>query len=292
MSKLSESIGKKFTITTELMPPRGPDTTDLDEKIEFLSKLDGITAVNVIDSPSARLLMSSLGVSIKLLQAGVEPIFQIVCRDRNTLALEADLLSAQAFDIENVLALTGDHPVRGPSNHSFAKPVYELDSTSLLATIDKMNAGYALCETELNGKCNFFAGAAISPSVKPMEPEVLKVRRKFGAGAKFFQTQPIFEVEAFSVFMELVDEVAPNQRKNILVGLIPLASQKQIDFLNRLPGISVDEKSSKRVVQSNDSVSEGIDLCRELIDEIKSLGLGGAHIMPVGRLNSLEKIIE
>ena len=292
MSRLSETVGKKFTVTTELMPPRGPDTTKFIEEINVVKGLRKVTAVNVIDSPSARLFMSSLGASIMLRQNGLEPIFQMVSRDRNMLALESDLISASAFGIENILALTGDHPKRGASDHPNTKPVYDLDSTSLIRTISMMNEGCDPAGMMLNAKTRFYVGGAISPSVKPVEPEVLKVKRKMEAGARFFQTQVVFDAGAIEEFMLKADKLAGDIRPKVIVGIIPLASEKMIAFLNKLPGIHVPEKIAKRVTEAEDPTKEGITVSLELIDAVKKLGLGGAHIMPVGRVNTLAEILE
>jgi methylenetetrahydrofolate reductase (NADPH) len=292
MSRLSQTIGKRFTITSEVKPPRGPDAVKFREELEVVRALKPLTAVNVIDSPSARLFMSSLGASIMLKQYGIEPIFQMVCRDRNLLALESDLLSAAAFGIENILALTGDHPLRGASDHPHARPVYDLDSTSLIKTIMTMNLGWDPTGVELNGKTDFFVGAAIGPNVKPIEPEVLKVKRKLDAGAQFFQTQAVFDAKKLGEFMTKSDRLVGDIRPKVLVGIIPLASEKMCAFLNRLPGIHVPDETVKRVGTSEDPILEGIAIALELIDEIKKLGLGGVHIMPVGRNSTLKTIVE
>jgi methylenetetrahydrofolate reductase (NADPH) len=292
MSRLSESVGRRFTVTTEVKPPRGPDTAKLLAELDAIAGMGKVSAVNVIDSPSARLLMSSLGASILLKGHGVEPIFQMVCRDRNVLALESDLLSASAFGIENILALTGDHPSRGASDHPHARPVYDLDSTTLIRTISMMNEGRDPSGVELNAKTGFYVGAAVNPGVRPVEPEVLKVKRKMDAGARFFQTQAVFEAEVIGDFMLKADSLVGDIRSRVLVGLIPLASEKMIAFLNRLPGIHVPDRVARRVVGSSDPAAEGVSLSLELIDKVKELGLGGVHIMPVGRISALQAIVD
>ena len=291
MSKLKKSIGKRFTITTEVKPPRGADTTKLLRELSQIKKIKKITAVNVIDSPSARLYMSSLGASILLRQKGVEPIFQMVCRDRNVLALESDLLSASVFGIENILALTGDHPSKGASDHPHIKPVYDLDSTSLIKAVNLMNQSTDLSGTTLDGATDFFVGAAISPNVVPKEPEMLKIRRKIEAGAGFFQTQPLFTTQQVKEFNQYIGKYAPEVSNKTLVGLIPLTSEKMITFLNHLPGINVPKEVAERVCNSRDPSQEGVNVCIELADEIKKYGFGGVHIMPVGKTESLKKIL-
>jgi methylenetetrahydrofolate reductase (NADPH) len=291
MSRLSELVGRKFVVTTELTPPRGPDTSKFMEDVACARSLPKVAAVNVIDSPGARLFMSSLGASITLRQSGLEPIFQMVCRDRNMLALESDLLSAAAFGIENILALTGDHPKRGASDHPNARPVFDLDSTSLLRTVSMMNEGRDPTGVELNGKTRFYPGAAINPGVRPVEPEVLKVKRKLEAGARFFQTQAVFDTRQLADFMAKADRLVGDIRPKVIVGVIPLASEKMIAFLNRLPGLRVPEDVARRVVSSADPALEGIAVSLEMVDGIKRLGLGGVHIMPVGRMATLKAIV-
>lgn len=292
MSKLSENIGKRFIITTEMTPPVGPDTKEFLDKVFILSQLYKITSVNVIDSPSARLFMSSLGASIILQNNGIEPIFQMVCRDRNSLALESDLISAAAFGIQNVLALTGDHPKRGASDHPTTEPVFELDSTSLMKSISLMNEGTDLSGTKLNAKTFFFVGGALSMGANPIEPEIYKIRRKLSAGASFFQTQAVFDVQTLENFLAKSEPVVGDLKDKILVGVIPLASPKMVSFLNSLPGINVPESGAQRIRDAKDPVEEGVSQAVELIDAIKSLGFSGAHIMPVGKMTSLERILE
>lgn len=292
MKDLSKRIGNEFIITTEIMPPRGSDPSDMLKQADIIRLIGKISAVNVIDSPSARLHMSSLGASIMLLQNGIEPIYQMVCRDRNSLALQSDLLSASAFGIKNVLALTGDHPARGASDHPFTRPVYDLDSTSLISAISGMNKGQDISKRRLCAPTSFTIGAAISPCAKPKEPEVLKVERKLSAGASFFQSQAVFDFSQMEAFMIQVEKRGNDIRKKTLIGLIPLDSSKMIGFLNSLPGIRVPQELKKRVLGAKDSRKEGIEACIESVDMAKSFGLGGAHIMPVGRISSLEKIVK
>jgi methylenetetrahydrofolate reductase (NADPH) len=292
MNKLKKNLGKKFTYTAEVKPPRGTNTSVFLDEILRIRKISGISSVNVIDSPSARLFMSSLGASIMLSKNRVEPIFQMVCRDRNSLALESDLLSAAAFGIENILALTGDHPRRGASDHPRAEPVFELDSTSLIKDISLMNEGTNLLGQALDGNTSFFVGGAISPASTPSEVEALKIQRKLLAGARFFQTQAVFLPETLEDFFGKADKLIGDIRSKVLVGTIPLSSERMISFLNRLPGIHVPDEVSLRVLKSKDPIFEGISVSLELIDEIKSMGFAGVHIMPVGRIDSLEKIME
>ena len=292
MSKLSENIGKRFVYTVETKPPHGPDLFEFKEKIEVYKRIwPKIHGINVVDNLASRLFMSSLSASISLKQGGLEPVMQVVCRDRNVIALESDLIGASAFGIENVLALTGDHPKSGSSDHKNVKPVYELDATSLIKVISMMNDGLEINGKSLNKPTNFFVGGAVSPGVKPLEPEVLKLKRKITAGAQFFQTQLVFKADVMENFLSTTDKMMGDVRGKILLGVMPVSSEKTISFLNKLPGIRVPDETVKRVKSSKDPVEEGAAITLELIDEAKKLGLAGAHIMPVSGVKTLEKIV-
>jgi 5,10-methylenetetrahydrofolate reductase len=155
-----------------------------------------------------------------------------------------------------------------------------------------MNQGMDPTGVELNAKTNFFSGAALNPNMRPIEPEVLKLKRKMDAGAKFFQTQAVFEASVMEKFLLNAEKLVGDIRPKIVVGIIPLASERMIQFLNRLPGIRVPTDVSHRVIHSKDPAAEGIAVAVETIDKIKGFGLGGAHIMPVGRMAALNQIVK
>ncbi|MCX6695203.1 MAG: methylenetetrahydrofolate reductase [Candidatus Altiarchaeota archaeon] len=291
MSTLSENMGRKFVYTVETKPPHGPDLSEFMEKIEVYKRLSNkIHGVNVVDNLASRLFMSSLSSSILLKQNGVEPVMQLVCRDRNVLAMESDLIGAAAFGIQNVLVLTGDHPKSGSSDHRNVRPVYELDSTSLIKVVSLMNSGVEINGKPLNKPTEFFVGGAVSPGVKPLEPEVLKLKRKIAAGARFFQTQVVFQESVMERFLNLSDRMVGDVRGKIILGLIPVSSEKTINFLNKLPGIKVPPEISSRIKSAKDPVEEGAQITLELVDKAKSMGLAGAHIMPVSGVKALERI--
>jgi len=294
MSKLSENFGKKFIVTGEAAPPKGPDLTPFLKEIDELKPLwPKLSAVNVVDIPGSILLMSSLGASIILKQNGLEPVFQMVCRDRNMLALQADLLSAAAFGIENVLALTGDHPACKSSDHPSAKPVFDLDSTSLIATIKKMNDGYDLAGNKLNKTTTFFVGGAVAPGVKPLEPEMYKMKRKLNTGADFIQTQAVFEAELVEDYLtEYERTVGSDDRKKVCVSLVPLYDYKLVKFLRTMPGVVISEETGQRIKNASDPLEEGVNICVELVDKARELGVAGVHLMPAGKTEALVKILE
>ncbi|NQT21849.1 MAG: methylenetetrahydrofolate reductase, partial [Candidatus Omnitrophica bacterium] len=189
--KLREKIEKKkFVITSEIGPPKG---VDIEEAIQGAVLIkERVDAINVTDLQSSVMRMGSLATCHLLIDAGIEPIFQLTCRDRNRLALQSDLLSAYVLGIENVLALTGDHPALG--DHPEAKPVFDLDVVTLLDAIQKLNSGLDLSGNPLKGVPNFFSGAVVNPGADPIEPEIIKMEKKVEKGVLFFQTQAVYDV--------------------------------------------------------------------------------------------------
>lgn len=294
MSKLSRNFGKKFIVTGEIAPPRGPDLTEFNKELnEFKHLMDKLDGVNVVDIPGSRLLMSSLAASIILKQNGIEPIYQLVCRDRNVLALEADLIGASAFGIENVLALTGDHPKSKSSDHPMAKPVFDLDSASLIKTMKLMNEGKDITGKPLNKQTNFFIGAAVAPGATPVEPEIYKTKRKIATGAEFFQTQTVFEISVIENFLNEYEKIiGENIRNKILLGIVPLYSPGMVKFLRTMPGIAISEETGNRIKNAKNPVEEGVNIAVELIDKSKSLNLAGVHIMPAGKIESLVRLLD
>lgn len=294
MSKLSQNFGKKFIVTGEIAPPRGPDLTEFNKELgEFKHLMSKLEGVNAVDIPGCKLLMSSLAASIILRQNGIEPIYQLVCRDRNMLALEADLLGASAFGIENVLALTGDHPKCRSSDHPMAKPVFDLDSATLIRTMRLMNNGKDITEKPLNKPTNFFIGAAVAPGAAPLESEIYKTRRKVDGGAEFFQTQAVFEISMIENFIDAYEKaIGEDVRDKILLGIVPLYSYGMVKFLRTMPGIVISEKTGRRIKDATDPLEEGVSIASELIDWSKDLNLAGVHIMPAGKIEALVRLLE
>jgi len=295
MSKLSEAYSKgRFVATGEVTPPRGPDFTEFSEEVEQYKGLMGkLDAVNVVDNPGSMLLASSLAVSLRLAAAGVEPVYQLVCRDRNMLALQSDLIAAAAAGIENVLALTGDHPKTPSSDHPSAKPVYDLDACSLLKVISGMNDGVDFEGGKLNAKTKFFAGAALAPGVTPLEPELYKTKKKLTAGAQFFQTQAVFEADLLEACLaEYEKTFSEDIRKKVCMSIVPLYDAGMIDFLRKMPGIVISDETARRVKDSSNPLEEGVAIAAELVDAAKSLGVAGVHLMPAGKIMALARLAE
>jgi 5,10-methylenetetrahydrofolate reductase len=245
-----------------------------------------VTAINVTDQQSSVMRLGSMAVSRLLKEQGIEPVFQVTCRDRNRIALQSDLLGAGAVGIENVLCLTGDYVSLG--DHPDAKPVFDLDSVSLLYTAQQMMEGHDLSGAELIGKPDFCLGAVVSPAAEPLEPQLVKMERKVRAGACFFQTQAVFDAEQFAQF---VDQ-AKHFNVPILVGIIPLKSAGMARFMNRnVAGVNVPEGLIDEMADATDRLAKSIEICARLIREMKDL-CQGVHLMPVGWEKHVPSILD
>jgi methylenetetrahydrofolate reductase (NADPH) len=267
----------KFVITTEVGPPKGTDITELEEAAEVLrGKVD---AANVTDQQSSVMRLGSLPVCHMLKSKGLDPVFQITCRDRNRLALQSDLLSAWVLGVENVLSITGDLPALG--DHPQAKPVYDLDSVQLLEVIGKLNGGHDMAGNELKGKPSLFPGAVVNPGANTeaaLELQIMKMEKKIKAGARFFQTQAIYEPESFAKFMKRVEGF----KVPVLAGVIPLKSAGMARFMNKnVAGVFVPEELIERMADAEDRVQTGIAITAELIKQLKDM-CQGVHIMAIG----------
>ncbi|OGQ56166.1 MAG: 5,10-methylenetetrahydrofolate reductase, partial [Deltaproteobacteria bacterium RIFCSPLOWO2_02_FULL_53_8] len=216
MSLREELNSGRFVITAEICPPRGTDTAAFLEKARLLK--GKIAAANVTDNQRAVMRLSSLACSVLLLREGIEPVFQMTCRDRNRIALQSDILGAWVLGIRNILALTGDHVSAG--DHRGSKAVFDLDSVQLVGLISTLNSGKNLNNVELRGKTDFFLGGVVAPEAAPWEPEEIKFEKKIMAGARFFQTQAIYDMERFKRFFD----GAGNRGAKILGGILLLKS--------------------------------------------------------------------
>jgi methylenetetrahydrofolate reductase (NADPH) len=267
---------KKFVVTSEVGPPKGVAIDPyLNEAEELKEKVD---AFNVTDLQSSVMRLGSLAVSHLLHKRGLEPIFQITCRDRNRLALQSDLLSAWVLGIRNVLVLTGDHPVLG--DHPDAKPVFDLDSVSLLSVLSGLMEGTDMKGNSLEGAPDFFAGAVVNPGSDPIEPQLYKMEAKIAAGARFFQTQAIYDLDIFERFMKK----AEGFHVPILGGIVLLKSAGMAKFMNeKVAGISVPNHYIQKMAQTKkeERPAASIEIATELIKGMKSL-CAGIHIMPLG----------
>ena len=277
--KISEKFSRgEFVVTTEVGPPKGFHVEPLiEEAKEYLSN---ITAVNVTDNQSSVMRLSSLATCKALKDAGLNPIYQLTCRDRNRMALESDLLSAAMFGIENILCLTGDHTKLG--DHPGAKPVFDLDSVSLLHTVCELEKGRDLGGNELVGEPPVFAkGAVVSPCSDSVDAQLAKMERKVMAGAEFFQTQAVFDPERFISFMEKAKQFnVPVQVGVIIpknVGMVRYMSQNVAGIV--VPDSVIDElKADKEKTKAGIT---GVEIAARIIRECRPY-CQGVHIMALG----------
>jgi len=287
MSLQSVLESGKFAVTAEVGPLKGIDTTEITEAAELLR--GRVDAANVTDQQSSVMRLGSMAICHLLQERGLEPVFQVTCRDRNRLALQSDLLSAYVLGIKNVLAITGDLPVLG--DHPQAKPVYDLDSVQLLWVISRLNEGYDMVGNELQGKPSFFPGAVVNPGADTeasFELQLIKMEKKINAGARFFQTQAVYDVDSFVKFMKRVEgfEVP------VLAGVIPLKSVGMARFMNKnVAGVFVPEELIKRMSEAEDKAQTGIQIAADLMKELKGI-CQGVHIMAIGWEKKVPQILD
>lgn len=295
MSKLQQSFeGGHFTFTGEVGPPKGTDYHHAIEGAQMMK--EKVAAINVTDLQTAVMRLGSLAVCAKLVERNIEPVFQMVCRDRNRLALQSDLLNASVFGIENVLSLTGDHIVKG--DHTEAKPVYDLDSVQLLKTMSVLESGSDLGKdfkgrpNKLEGAPRFFKGCVVTPCADFVEPQLLKLEKKVAAGAQFCQTQAVYEPEVFEKFM---NEVARrNIRIPIMVGIVVLKGLGMAKYMDaNVPGVHVPEELMKELAGTDkaDLKKKAVEISARLIRRMKPM-CQGAHIMPLGWDDTVAPIVD
>lgn len=294
MSKLQQTLESgKFTVTGEIGPPKGIDIAHCMHGADLMK--DCVVAVNVTDIQTAVMRVGSLACSAKLVDRGIEPVFQMVCRDRNRLALQSDLLSAAIMGIENVLSLTGDHIVMG--DHHEAMPVYDLDSVGLLQAMTILESGTDMGKdmkgnpNELEGAPKFFKGCCVTPCTDIVEPQIIKLEKKIEAGAQFCQTQAVYDPVAFETFM---NEIAKRNIKiPILVGIVLLKSLGMAKYMNRfVPGVVVPDALMQELEQTSqeDTKSKAIEIAARLVREMKSM-CQGAHLMTLGWDDCVPEIV-
>ncbi len=279
---------EEFLVTTEVGPPKGVDVSEMVHHIDILK--DKVDAINVTDHQSSVMRFPSLGGCLLVKELGGEPILQMTCRDRNRLALQADLLLAYSRGIVNVLCLTGDSIDVG--DHKDAKPVFDSDSVQLLKMIRTMESGQDVGGNDLKGVPKFCLGASVHPEADLIEPQLIKFEKKVAAGAQFFQTQGVFDVASLRRFMQYASQFDIK----ILTGIIVLASARMAKYMNdNVPGIMVpqpiiDELAS---VEKGKGRQKGIEIAARLMKTIKEENLShGIHIMAVGNESVVPDILE
>jgi len=277
----------KFAVTAEIGPLKGTDITEIKEVTKLLQ--GKVAAANVTDQQSSVMRLGSMAACHLVKDAGLDPIFQMTCRDRNRIALQSDLLSAWVLGVESVLVLTGDLPSLG--DHPQAKLVYDIDSVQLLQTITGLNEGHDMIGSELQGKPNFFPGAVVNPGADTeasLELQLIKMEKKIEAGAKFFQTQAVFDANIFAKFMKRAEKFGVP----ILVGLIPLKSAGMAKFMNKnVAGIFVPDDIIDQMAKTDDKPKTSIEITAKLIREMKDM-CQGAHLMTLGWDKYVPAILE
>lgn len=278
----------KFAVTAEVGPPKGTDIKEMRHHMQILKgKLD---AVNVTDNQSAVMRISSTAVCVVAMEEGLEPILQMTCRDRNRIGLQSDLLGASILGIKNVLCMTGDHVTAG--DHKGAKPVYDLESVQLLKAVDGLNNGKDMMGNELQGSTDFFQGAVVTPEAVPLEPQLMKFEKKIMAGANFFQTQAIYDIDKFKGFMAHARQFPVK----VLAGFVVLKSVGMAKFLNNfVPGIRVPDEliEELKAAGKEKALDTGMDICARHIKQLKDEGIcDGVHIMAIGMEDKVPEIMQ
>ncbi len=278
----------KFVVTAEVGPPKG---TDIDEMLQNIDLLKGkIDAANVTDNQSAVMRINSMSVCKTAMDRGLEPILQMTCRDRNRIALQSDLLGAAILGIRNVLCMTGDHVSAG--DHKEAKPVYDIESVQLLRVVDSLNNGRDMMGNDLKGSTDFFQGAVVTPEANPLEPQLMKFEKKVSAGANFFQTQAIYDIEKFKGFMAEAGKFPVK----VLAGFVVLKSAGMANFLNKfVPGIVVPQILIDELKEAGKekALETGLEITARHIRQLRDEKIcDGVHIMAIGMEDKVPLIME
>lgn len=276
----------EFVVTAEVGPPKGTHVAHMLESADGLK--DRVHGVNVTDNQSAVMRLSPVVACHLLKQAGLEPVLQLTCRDRNRLALQSELLGAAALGIDNILALTGDHVSFG--DHKTAKPVFDIESVQMLQLIGTLNSGKDFAGNDLDGAADFCAGAVVTPEADPLEPQLLKFRKKVKAGAVFFQTQAVYDMENFKSFMKRV--VKDKGQAKILAGILLLKSAGMAKYMNKfVAGVSVPAGLIEELEKAPNGMQKGIEIAARHIKELMGV-CDGVHVMAIGAEEKVPEILD
>jgi len=282
-----------FAFTGELGPPRGTDADEVRKKASHLKGM--VDAVNITDNQTAVVRMASWAASIIILQEGLEPNYQMVCRDRNRLAMQSDILGAYAHGIRNMLCLSGDHQKFG--DHPQAKGVFDIDSMQLIGMVKKMrDEGKFLGGTEVGHPPKIFIGAAANPFADPFEWRVHRLAKKIKAGVDFIQTQCIYNMEKFRTWVKQSNDMGLTEKVYLLAGVTPMKSVGMAKYMkNNVPGMDVPDELIKRLqgVDKKLQADEGIKIACEQIEEFKQMkGVAGVHLMAIEWEHKVPEIAE
>ena len=288
MSALSKALqSSDFVVTSELTPPKGLDLAPLLEKAALLKPY--VSAINLTESHAARMAMDPVAVGHLMLDQGVEPIVQMTSRDKNRLAIQASILGACALGISNLVFMGGDPPKNG--DHPDAKPVFDLFASQLLEAVRALNSGTDLNGNALNRSTEIFAGAVVNPGASDPDAEIENLHRKIDGGAEFFQTQAVYDVSAFSAFLDKTRSSKP-----ILAGIIPIKSVKMAQYMNeRIPGVDIPDHLIEKIATVGDDkeaiTNISIEIAAATIQELRSV-TKGVHVMAIGWEQYIPQMLE
>jgi len=280
-----------FVITAEIPPPVSAGPAELEAKIDLLK--GSVHAINITDNAGAMAHMSSLAGSAIVLNKGIDPIFQITCRDRNRLAIQSNLMGASALGIRNVLVMAGDPIKKG--NQPDAKAVFDVNAKTVLNIINDMNTkGQMMGGRELATKSKFFPGAAaiVHDPIENWEPAALEA--KASIGAKFVQTQFCYDADVLKTYMKYIVDSGLSEKLYFLIGIGPIKSEKSAKWMrDKLFGTVIPEAILLRMEQAKDPIQEGINICADLIDEFREIpGINGVHLMAPRNLAAIAPVVE
>ncbi len=282
-----------FAVTGELGPPRGADLDAICAKAKHLQGM--VDSVNITDNQTAVVRMASWAASLIAIQQGLEPNYQMVCRDRNRIAMQSDILGAYTLGIRNMLCLSGDHQIFG--DHPYSKKVFDIDSMQLISMVRKMrDEGRFLNGQEITKPPRMFIGAAANPFGDPYEFRVFRLAKKIESGADFIQTQCIYNMNRFREFMKQANDMGLTEKIYILAGVTPMKSLGMARYMQKnVPGMDVPEEVIKRIegVDKKKQASEGIKMCCEQIEEFKEMkGIAGVHLMAIEWEHRVPEIVD
>jgi len=283
----------EFAVTGELGPPKGAEVSVIERKASLLR--DNVDAINITDNQTAIVRMSSIAVGALLVRMGLEPTMQMVCRDRNRIAMQSDIFGAYALGIRNILCLSGDHQKFG--NHPTAKNVFDLDSLQLIQMVKKMRDEHkVLGGDEIEGPPLMFIGAAANPFADPFEFRVIRLAKKVAAGADFIQTQCIYDLDKFERFMQMVRDRGLHEKVHILAGVTPLKSVAMAKYMKeKVAGMEVPDEVIERLRKAGKEKAreEGIHICVEQIQRLRKVpGVHGIHLMAIEWEDAVHTIVE
>ncbi len=285
--KLTQAFQEQdFVVTGEVGPPKGATVEEIMEGARVMK--DYVTAVNVTDNQSAVMRLGSLAVARLLKEEGIEPVYQMTCRDRNRIMLQSDLLSAEVLDIDNVLIITGDHMAMG--DHPQAKPVFDLDSVQLLEAAKGLNEGHDMAGNELETPTDLCLGAVVTPASSYLDLQIMKLEKKIAAGAEFIQTQAVYDPATFEQFMKRVEGFGVP----IMAGIVPVKSAGMAKYMNaNVAGVRVPDEIIKRMADTPKAERKQVatEITAEFIREIKDM-CEGAHIMPQGWDDMIPEVVK